>query len=233
MNEFQQERWSAPDVLLLLNVTQAPMGRHIAHPQTGLPLCAVPGRCERWEEIPVAAFDPAAWLGCQDCECVLAWLIGEGDEVPPGLTALRQLLGEPSFGPQPLTDFLLQHDGQVTDEALALLPQHAAVTVWRDALSLSARGSHGTLIEAGITGHIFPSDDLVVLVTAGDERGTVLNLVCLDAQAAGRGLRCIITRDLGLYWDRALFHLQLLEPHTGERCLSPEGGEITFHTRDG
>ena len=217
MNEFQQERWPAPAVLLLLNVTQAPMGRHIAHPHTEQPLCGLPGRCERGEEIPVAEFDPASWLGCQDCERVLGWLVGVGGEVPQGLAALRRLLGDPSFGPQPLTDLLLQHDGQVTDEALALLPRHAAVTVWQDTLALAARGSHGTLIEAGITGHIFAPDDLVVLATAGGEGGTVLNLVCLtaqaaveQAQAAGPGRRCVITRDLGPYWDRALFHLQPL-----------------------
>lgn len=175
----------------------------------------MPGTCERGEEIPVAKFDPAAWLGCQGCERVMGWLIGVGDEVPPGLAALRRLLGDLSFGPQPLTNLLLQHDGEVTDEALALLPQHAAVTVWQNTMALVARGSHGTLIEAGITGHIFPPGDLVVLVTAGGDTGTALHLVCLDAQAAveqaqaaGPGLRCVITRDLGPYWDRALFHLR-------------------------
>ncbi len=155
---------------------------------------------------------PSIWT--RELGLVLGWLIGEGDEVPPVLAALRQLLDDPTFGPQPLTDYLLQHDGQVISEALALLPSYAPVTVWQDALVQGARGDHGTLIEAGICGHIFPPGETVVLVFTGSE-GTALNLEALSVleavkrvQTAGPRLSCVITRDLGPYWDRALFHLQ-------------------------
>lgn len=63
MNELQQEHWPAPALLLLLNVAQAPVGRQGSHPLTGQPPCQVLGRGEWYEEMPVAAFDPATWQG--------------------------------------------------------------------------------------------------------------------------------------------------------------------------
>jgi hypothetical protein len=99
---------------------------------------------------------------------------------------------------------------------LPLLVEHAPVTLWQDALAIGTRGDHGTLIEAGIAGHLFSPGDLVVLASTAVD-GTTLHLTCLEvraavehAQAAGPRLRCAITRDLGPYWDRALFHLQSL-----------------------
>jgi hypothetical protein len=210
---MNEQHWPAQEVIMLFNVLQLPMVRHLAHPQTLQPLCGAQGTWEKWGT-PVDDFEPAAWRGCPACGRVLGWLIGEGDEVPPVLAALRQLLDDPTFGPQPLADYLLQHDGQVISEALALAPSYAPVTVWQDALVQGARGDHGTLIEAGICGHIFPPGETVVLVLTGSE-GTALNLEALSAleavkrvQAAGPRLSCVITRDLGPYWDRALFHLQ-------------------------
>ena len=212
MNPQQQSHWPSSTVRLLLNVTEAPMGRHIAHPLTGQPLCAAPGTCEGGVDVPVGQFDPAAWLGCKECERALNWLIGE--QVSPDLAALRQLLDDPTFGPQPLLAALRQHDGSLTMQALPLLSEHAPVSLWQADLQLCARGEHGVLIEAGIAGHLFPFDEIVVLVLCDDE-GRTLHLQALpvqaaveQVQAAGARLACILTRNRGPYWERALFHLQ-------------------------
>ncbi len=80
-------------------------------------------------------------------------------------------------------------------------------------MQVSERGEHGTLIEAGIAGHIFPPGEPVVLVMTGED-GETLHMALIgveaimQAQAVGRLLACVITRNLGPDFDRALFHLQ-------------------------
>lgn len=214
MDEREQTHWPAPVVTMLFDVMLVPMPLHLAHPQSGEEtLCGARGTWEQWET-PTGEFDPASWRGCPGCGRVLGWLVGEGEQVPWGLAALRHLLGDPAFGPPELVAFLFQHGGRLTAGALPLLEGLVPVSVWQDGLLVSARGEHGTLIEAGIVGHIFPPGEPVVLALDGGE-GETLHLEALSAQAvvrralaAGPQLRCVITRDRGPYWDRALFHLQ-------------------------
>jgi hypothetical protein len=215
MNEREQTHWPAQVVTLLFDVMRVPMPRHLAHPQSGEePLCGAQGTWERWET-PTGEFDPASWRGCPACGRVLGWLVGGGEQVPQGLAALRQLLDDPAFGPPELVALLFRQGGRLTAEALPLLTGLAPVSAWQDDVQVSARGEHGTLIEAGIVGHIFPPGEPVVLVLDGEEGEEALHLEALAAraaveraQAAGQHLRCVITRDRGSYWDRALFHLQ-------------------------